>query len=55
VLSGGLDPDNVAQAIAVARPFGVDVASGVEAEPGRKDVAKLRRFFESVDRAAAPV
>jgi phosphoribosylanthranilate isomerase len=55
VLSGGLDADNVAEAIEVARPFAVDVASGVEAEPGRKDPEKLRRFFESVERAAAPV
>jgi phosphoribosylanthranilate isomerase len=59
VLSGGLDPDNVADAIAVARPFAVDVASGVEAEPGRKDPDKLRRFFASVESppkaAAAPV
>jgi phosphoribosylanthranilate isomerase len=55
VLSGGLDPGNVAEAIEVARPFAVDVASGVEAEPGRKDPEKLRRFFESVDRAAARV
>jgi phosphoribosylanthranilate isomerase len=55
VLSGGLDPGNVAEAIEVARPFAVDVASGVEAEPGRKDPEQLRRFFESVDRAAARV
>jgi phosphoribosylanthranilate isomerase len=55
VLSGGLDPESVAEAIEVARPFAVDVASGVEAEPGRKDPEKLRRFFESVDRAAARV
>ena len=57
VLSGGLTPDNVAQAIAVARPFAVDSASGTEAEPGRKDPAKLRAFFRAVaaadDRAAA--
>jgi len=55
VLSGGLNPDNVAEAIAVARPFAVDVASGVEAEPGRKDPDKLRRFFASVEATAAPV
>jgi phosphoribosylanthranilate isomerase len=59
VLSGGLDPDNVASAIAVVRPFAVDVSSGVEAEPGRKDPDKLRRFFASVEAppkaAAAPV
>jgi phosphoribosylanthranilate isomerase len=55
VLSGGLTADNVGEAIAVARPFAVDVASGVEAEPGRKDADKLRRFFASVEAAAAPV
>jgi phosphoribosylanthranilate isomerase len=55
VLSGGLDPGNVAEAIAAGRPFAVDVASGVEAAPGRKDHEKLRRFFASVEAAAAPV
>jgi phosphoribosylanthranilate isomerase len=55
VLSGGLEPENVGEAIEVARPFAVDVASGVEAVPGRKDPEKLRRFFESVERSAAPV
>jgi phosphoribosylanthranilate isomerase len=48
VLSGGLDPDNVAAAIAETRPFAVDSASGTEAAPGRKDPAKLRAFFEAV-------
>jgi phosphoribosylanthranilate isomerase len=55
VLSGGLDPDNVAEAIAVAEPYAVDVASGVEAAPGRKDPDALRRFFAAVESAAAPV
>ena len=55
VLSGGLEPGNVAEAIAVARPFAVDVASGVEAEPGRKDAAKLCEFFLAVEGAAARV
>ena len=55
VLSGGLDPENVAEAIEVVRPFAVDVSSGVEAEPGRKDPERLRRFFASVERTAAPV
>lgn len=47
IVSGGLRPDNVAQAIAATRPFAVDVASGVEVEPGRKDHARLRAFFEA--------
>lgn len=44
VLAGGLHPDNVAEAIAVVRPFGVDVSSGVEARPGVKDPAAIARF-----------
>jgi phosphoribosylanthranilate isomerase len=51
VLSGGLTPDNVVDAIAAARPFAVDTASGTEAEPGRKDPAKLTAFFRSVEAA----
>jgi phosphoribosylanthranilate isomerase len=51
VLSGGLDPDNVGEAIAAARPFGVDTASGTEAAPGRKDPAKLTAFFRAVEAA----
>jgi phosphoribosylanthranilate isomerase len=51
VLSGGLTPDNVGQAIEVARPFAVDSASGTEAEPGRKDPAKLEAFFRAVEAA----
>jgi phosphoribosylanthranilate isomerase len=47
VLAGGLRPDNVAEAIAVAHPYAVDVASGVEAEPGRKDHAAMTAFFEA--------
>jgi phosphoribosylanthranilate isomerase len=52
VLAGGLRPDNVAAAIAAARPFGVDVASGVEAEPGRKDHRLLAAFFEAAHSAS---
>jgi phosphoribosylanthranilate isomerase len=48
ILSGGLTPDNVAEAIAVARPFAVDVASGVELAPGRKDPEKLAAFAAAV-------
>lgn len=47
ILAGGLRPDNVAAAIAVAQPYAVDVASGVEAEPGRKDHAAMVAFFEA--------
>ena len=53
ILSGGLTPDNVGRAIAATRPFGVDVASGVEAEPGRKDPARLDAFFDAVRQSAA--
>jgi phosphoribosylanthranilate isomerase len=50
VLSAGLTPDNVARAIAVARPYAVDVNSGVEAAPGRKDAGKVRRFIAEAKR-----
>lgn len=48
VLAGGLRPDNVAAALRAASPQAVDVASGVEAAPGRKDPEKLRAFFGAV-------
>jgi len=47
ILAGGLKPANVAEAIASARPFGVDVSSGVEAEPGLKDPAKIYEFVRN--------
>jgi phosphoribosylanthranilate isomerase len=53
LLAGGLTPGNVGQAIAEVRPWGVDVSSGVEAAPGRKDPAQVRAFIAAAQRAEA--
>jgi phosphoribosylanthranilate isomerase len=48
ILSGGLNTDNIAQALGQVRPYGFDVSSGVENSPGIKDHAKIRSFFQTV-------
>lgn len=53
VLAGGLTPETVGEAIRAVRPHGVDVSSGVESSPGRKDPLKVRAFVEAV-RSAEP-
>ncbi len=49
ILSGGLVPENVAEAVAIVHPYAVDSASGTEASPGHKDPARLRAFFAAVE------
>lgn len=54
ILAGGLTPENVAEAVKLVQPYGVDVSGGVEKEKGIKDHAKLRKFITEVRRASRP-
>jgi phosphoribosylanthranilate isomerase len=51
IIAGGLNAENVGQAVSTLHPYAVDVASGVESKPGKKDYEKMRRFIEAVHRA----
>ena len=55
IIAGGLDAGNVGHAVTMLHPFAVDVASGVESTPGKKDYEKMRRFIEAVERADVEV
>ena len=50
IIAGGLNPENVSQVVNMLHPFAVDVSSGVESKPGKKDYEKMRRFIEAVHR-----
>ncbi len=55
IIAGGLNPENVGEVVGALHPFAVDVASGVESKPGKKDYEKMRRFIEAVQRADVAV
>ena len=52
IIAGGLTPDNIGEAVGNVRPFGIDVAGGVEAGPGVKDLDKLQKFIGGAKKAA---
>lgn len=49
ILAGGLTPENIGQIVAAIKPYGVDVSSGVESSPGKKDKTKVKRFIDAVN------